>query len=412
MYCPRCGIETGDDKFCENCGGATVAGEEVAATSTTEQSNISYKIQKKIKNKEVSEKLPNLSIKKIISSIAIVVIIVGILIGYNIIKEQYTPRKTVEKYYNYLANKDYDNAYKMLINTDNNFLNTDIYKTSMQKVDFKQYSIKDYNSKDFQQNYDNNNPQNANFNNTGNMFEVQVENYLYPISVESMGKNLLFFNNYKINANNFTVKWELTAPKGAKVLIGGKEATKSNKANIDNIFDLNNVYKPSNSTYDIERIFNGSYDVTATMEGAKEASYKGVAAGKKMDIKFEPTQELAKQLQDKARSFLDLYYSNSSQDKYSDILTTDSNVLSSINQFSGYSSNKVNNKIKDIKIIKQTIDDVDHATISIKCTIDYVDSSMVDLGMDKQTGTKDVTTDFYFERVNGKWLICDTGYIN
>lgn len=408
MYCTRCKIKT-EDTFCENCGGATVASEEVAATSTTVQADISYPIQEKIKNEVGQPIAKKITVKKILSITIALVLVIGVLTGYNILSKQYTPRKTVEKYYNYLVNKDYDNAYKMLINTDNNFLNKDIYTISIQQVDFSQYTIKNYNSNDFPKSY---NPKNNNLDTIGNMFSVQTGGYLYPVGVVNLGKKLLVFNDYKIEAGNFTTKWQLTAPIGAKVLVAGKETVKSNDLNLDVNFNINpnSFYKPETTVYEVGSIFNGKYDITASMEGAKDVNYKGAVAGKKINIKFEPTEELSNQLQEKAKKFVDLYYTNASQEKYSEIVTQDSNALTRVSILD-YANNSVVNKVQDIKVINKSIDDGTHATITVKCTINYEDSSWVAWGGTKQTGTRDITTDFYFEKQDGKWLIIDTGYL-
>jgi len=405
MYCPRCRIKT-EDEFCENCGNATVSSEEVAAT--TVQADMHYLMHKEIKKEKVITRAPKLTIKKIISLVAILVIGTGALIGYSLLKKQYTPKKTVEKYYNYLSNHDYDNAYKMLINTDDKFLSKDIYKNSMSKMNFNEFTIQNYN--EFSKSYLPNNSQDTNISNSGNMFSVQAGGKSYPVSVVNMGKRLLIFNNYKIAADNYTIKWQFTAPTGAKILINGKEPIKTNEPNLDNAFSFNGVYKPSSAVYEIGRIFNGTYDVTATMEGAKEVNYKGLLAGKKINIVFEPNDDLTKQLKENAKSFLELYYSNASQDKYSNLVTTDSNALKRIKEFAMYRSDKAVNKIKSVEVTEQSIDDVEHAKITVKSTIDYEDSSIAIWGLQKQVGTKEKLTDFYFEKQNGKWLIVDTGY--
>jgi len=412
MYCPRCRFET-EDNFCEICGGSTVDKKEGAAISTKDE-KIPYPIKEEIKkgNEKIDIESPKVSFKKTISSICLIVFIIAALIGYNVLKSQYTPIKTVQKYYKYLANEDYENAYKMLTNTDNKFLGEDIYISSMKQQDFKQYTIENYDPNDFKQAYGISNSQSSNINTSGNMFSVQANERLYPISVVDNGKKLLFFKDYKINADSFTTNWKFTAPEGTKISILGKEPVKSNEPNVNSSFMLNDLYNPSSESYEIEYIFNGTYNLIATMEGAKDAEYSQVVAGNKINIEFEPTGDLISQLQEKAKSFLDLYYANSPEDKYVGLLATNSKALSGIKLFGSFSSDKVVNKLKDIKVTKQSLDDINHATISVKCSIDYEDSTWISWGGEKQTGNKDMTTDFYFVKENDKWLIVDTGYIN
>lgn len=406
MYCPRCNIETGEDTFCENCGGATVASSEVAATAEV-QANIPQPIQEEIKANKIKIDTPKLSFKKMASIVVALVVVIGVFIGYGTLKEQYTPKKTVEKYFNNLSKKDYDNAYKLLAGIDEQFLSKDIFKSSMDSINFKSYSIRNYNPSE----YSLNNSKSNTLSNTGNMFTVETAGRLYPIEVIQDGKKFLFFNNYKINVDSFTTKWEITAPKGAKLLVSGKEPSISNEPNIDSGFMQNENYKPGSSTYVIDRVFNGPYDITATMEGAKDVKLSRVGAGKKVNIQFEPKEELTNQLQDQVKKFLELYYSKAQQDQYSNLMIPGSKAMTRANIF-GMGVDTVTNKLEDVKITNKTIDDVDHAKITVKCTINYEDSSLVSLGGSKQTGKRDMTTDFYFERQNGKWLIAETGYIN
>ncbi|NFL88146.1 hypothetical protein FDB24_16745 [Clostridium botulinum] len=404
MYCPRCNIEVENEEFCEKCGRATVASSEVAAT-TTLQAKITEPIREELKINKI--KVSKFNFKKIVSSIAFLAICIGIFIGYSVLKDQYTPRRTVEKYYTYLLNKDYDNAYKLLIGTDSNFLTKDNFEKSMESMNLKSYNIKNYNPNEFS--FD---ERKSNFNATNNMFSVQAEEKLFPIEIQKDGKKLLFFDDYKISTDSFTTKWEFTAPKGASITIDGKEANVTNEISYDNnSFMIGSSYKADSCTYSIDNIFNGTYDVNVTMDGAKDFKASGAVAGKKLDIKFETTDELAKQLQDQAKEFLDLHYSNATQDKYSGILTPDSKVLSKTNQF-GLSSNQVINKLQDIKITKQSIDDLEHVKISVSGTISYEDSSLVQWGLNKSSGTKEINVDFYFEKQDGKWLISDTSYIS
>jgi uncharacterized membrane protein YvbJ len=411
MYCPRCRIETDTDTFCESCGGATVESSEVAAT-TAAQAKIPFPIQKEIKAEQIKITAPKISFKKIIAIAISGVMAISILTGYKALQVQYTPKRTVERFYNYIVKEDYDNAYKMLVDTDDRFMTNDNFKAVMKQKNIKTFYIKNYNPNEFKQDYSSENPQNANLNGWGNMFTVQASSKLYPISVVENGKKLVFFKDYKINASNLSIKWQLTAPQGAKISINGKEPQISTESNLDNI-NIWDKYKPTTVLYETSRIFEGSYDITATMEGAEDVKVAAAPAGKKVTLKFVPNADTVKQLQDQAKSFLDLYYTRATEDKYSELLTTDSNALKKINSFGFfYGSDKVTNKVQDIKVTKQSIDDLTHAAITVKCTIYYEDSSMGQWGGITKTGTRDMETDFYFEKVNGRWLISDSGYIN
>ncbi len=412
MYCQRCRIET-EDAFCENCGKATVASSEIAATAAVQGKSPQF-IQEDIKREQIKIQAPKLSLKKIIGLTVAGVIAIGGLAAYKTLQSQYTPKKTVEKFYNYVVQKDYDSAYKMLVDTDDRFMTKDTFKASMEQKNIKQYYIKTYNANEFQQDFNSENPQNTNLNGWGNMFTVQASSKLYPVSVVNNGSKLVFFKDYKINASNFSIKWQMVAPQGTNISINGVQPDISTEPNIDGNFNLNDKYKPTTVLYQIDRIFQGTYDVIAKMDGAEDVKLTATQAGNKVIIKLKPSAETIKKLQEQSKAYLDLYYSKASQDKYTSLLTTDSNALSRIGGMFGsfgYGSDSVINKLKDLKVISSQLDDVDHATISVKGTVNYEDSSMVSWGGSKQTGTKDMTTEFYFVKQNGKWLIVDTGYI-
>lgn len=405
MYCPRCKVETGTDTFCENCGGATVASSEIAATTVA---------QEEIKGDQIKIDGSKLSLKKIVGIAISVIIAVGIVTGYKALQAQYTPRSAVEKFYSCIVKEDYDKAFKMLLDTDDRFMTKENFKAAMKQKNIKQYYIKNYKPNEFQQKFDMNNLQNTNMKNLGNMFTIQTNNELYPIAVVKSGSKLVFFKDYKINTESLSTKWEIVSPQGAKITINGKEPELSTEPNYDGKLNLNDKYKPATVMYQVDRIFQGSYDVTAKMDGAEDVVMNSAQAGKKVIIRFNASADTVKKLQDKAKNFLDLYYSKASEDKFTSILTTDSNALSRITEVfgSGWGSDKVTNKLQNLKVTKSQLDDANHATITLEALVNYEDSSMIEFGGTKQTGTKDVTTDFYFKRVDGNWLICDTGYIN
>lgn len=412
MYCPRCRIEVGEDIFCENCGGATVASSEVAATATAAQNKIPQFIQEDIQKEKIKIEAPKFSFKKVIGIAAAGIMAIGIVAGYKALQAQYTPKSTVEKFYNYIVKDDYKSAYKMLVNTDDKFLTEENFEASMKSKKIKTFYIKNYNPNEYPQSYDMNQSQ-KNINGFGNMFSVQGSGKLYPVSVVENGKKLMFFKDYKIDAQTFTVRWQMSAPIGAKVTINDKEPEVSTEPNMDNL-TLGSAYKPETTLYQIDRMFDGTYDIIGTMEGAEDVKLAAAPAGKKETLVFIPKADTVQKLKEQAKAFLDLYYAKASEDKFTSLLTGDSNAMNRIKGIfgGGWGSDNVINKLQDIKVTKQSIGDVNHASITVKCTIYYEDSSMVSWGGTKQTGTNDMTTEFYFERQNGNWLIVDTSYIN
>jgi hypothetical protein len=411
MYCPRCRIETGADTFCENCGGATVASSEVAATVVA-SSKIPPHIQEDIQREQLKLKTPKISLKKIIGVAVAGLIAIGVMTGYKALQVQYTPKKTVEKFYEYIVEEDFDNAYDMLVNTDDRFLTKENFISSMKAKNIKTYYIKNYTQNQFKQTFDFDSLK-TNTNATENMFSVQGSGKVYTVSVVEDGKKLMFFKDYKIDAQDFTVEWEIEAPTGTKILVNGKEPDISEEINLNNL-NIGSVYNPTTTIYKVDRIFDGIYDISATLDGAVDTQITNAQAGKKVTINLIPNSETVEKLHNLSKTYLDLYYSKASQDKYTSLLTTDSTALSKMNSIFGglgYESDNVTNKLNDLIVTKSQLDDASHAIISVKGTVDYEDSSMVQWGIQTLTGTKDVTTQFYFQRVNDNWLICDTDYI-
>ncbi|HEY8890154.1 MAG TPA: hypothetical protein VIM70_07840, partial [Clostridium sp.] len=81
MFCLKCKIET-EDKYCENCGGATVEDQE-----TNLQFNQANNTNSKIKTKVVDSKT---NIKKTIKLVIILVVLVGGFTGYKVLQSKYT----------------------------------------------------------------------------------------------------------------------------------------------------------------------------------------------------------------------------------------------------------------------------------------------------------------------------------
>lgn len=411
MYCPRCNIEVGNDEFCENCGGKTVPSIEEADKVKNVPEPIKEKINR-INNRNTEIAKPEFKVKKLISMIVIAVIVIGGLIGYNTLKSQYTPEKVTQRYFNYLAKKDYKDAYKLLVDTDDYFLSEPMFEKAMSAESFKTYTIKSYNQADFNQSSD------ANMNGkqlaqADSYFEVNCEGNLYPIGIIKKGKKFMFFDDYKILADNLTTSWTFTAPKGTKILVNGKEPKTVQEADNSGSLSLAN-YNPENVNLEISQIFKGSYDVTASMDGAINIKYDKAVAGKDITVKYSPTDILVNSLKDVTEQYLKLHFSNATKDKFSSIVASD-NQLSAMTfeqAWGGSSDNGIKYTLKDITVTDKSIDDSSHAKISIDIKADYEDDTMVSWGGSKQTGTKDINTDIYFEKQNGKWLIYNTGSID
>ena len=401
MYCQRCNINT-EYKFCENCGGETVSTKEAPKQEEHKE---------EFNREDFKMNLPKFSKKKIISLVTGALLLVVGIGGYSSIQSKNTPKSTVEKYFNYLADGNYSSAYKMLEGTDDKFLSEYLFKKSMEQTDFKDFKIEEFTPEQYKMvYYDPNNSTNFDITNSSNVFSVNIGLKFYPINVLKDGKKLLFFDDYKIDVKGFTTKWLVTAPKGAKVDIEVIEPNKSSQP-VGNIVTFNDNYNPMLEGYELS-IFSGNFNINSEMEGGEKVSLTDVQAGSKTDIKFEPSKELITELEGNTKKFLELYYSNSTEDKYSDIVLKGSGVLEKINQLNTFSSSKITNQLTTVEITEKKLEDMEHATITVKGTVQYEDSSLVEFGMNKLSGTKDLLTEIRFKKDNGKWLIVETGYLN
>ena len=79
MYCPKCKIETGNDNFCGNCGGATINKSDLSGD--IKEKEVSQSPREQFEDKKVT--LSNLDAKKIIKISICAIVVISILVGYN-----------------------------------------------------------------------------------------------------------------------------------------------------------------------------------------------------------------------------------------------------------------------------------------------------------------------------------------
>ncbi|HEY8891700.1 MAG TPA: zinc ribbon domain-containing protein [Clostridium sp.] len=411
-YCPVCGVE-GKDQFCGKCGNATVVNNEIASTVEDQETNLQFSqannTNRKSKTKVLDSKT---NIKKTIKLVIILVVLVGGFTGYKVLQSKYTPQKSVNQYYTYLANKDYQNAYKMLSNTDNDFLNEDMFIKSVEKQNFKNYSIKDFNKEDFEESKD--------ITSNATTYEVQANGVTSVAEVEQTGKEFLIFNKFKINAKNFTSKdWGFDVPKGTEIFVNGKkvnnlaENTENGSSAATGLTGTTEVYKTKMDNYQISNIFTGNYTVKLKLVGASDINLNEVAVGTKVSADFKMTKGLEQQLQSQTKKLLMAYYANSDMSKF---LSSDNDVESELKdaeQMWNINGTKPQSRgimKNDLAIESSSVGDSTHASIVETYTLNKPVMSV-----DKTVlGNPDspITTTFYFEKVGNKWLICSANLYN
>jgi hypothetical protein len=412
-YCPVCKCETGKDKFCGKCGNATVVNNEIAPMVADQETKLEFNqndnTNKKSKTKVLDSKT---NIKKTIKLVIILVILVGGFTGYKVLQTKYTPQKTVNQYYTYLANKDYHNAYKMLSNTDNDFLNEDMFKKSVEKQNFKNYSIKDFNKEDFEDSKD--------IISNATTYEVQANGVTSVAEVVQSGKKFLIFNDFKINVKNFTTKdWGFDVPKGTEIFVNGKkvnnsiENTENGSSAATGLTGKSEVYKTKIENYQINNTFTGNYTVKLKLLGASDLNFNDVPVGTKVSANFKMTKVLEQQLQSQAKGLLMKYYANADMTKF---LSTDNDVESELKDAEQmYNINGTKPQSRgimkdDLAIGATTLDDSTHASIVETYTVKKPVLASDIIGLDNSDSP--ISTTFYFEKVGSKWLICSADLYN
>ncbi|MDS0527763.1 hypothetical protein NNC19_18900 [Clostridium sp. SHJSY1] len=252
-------------------------------------------------------------LKVIIPVAAVLIIIFAGFIGYKVMKP--TPEKTVQKYCDYLTNKEYDKAYKMLYNTDNDFMSEEMFEASLKSIDFKGYAIKDTNNKDY--------GLDVKQEEKSASYEVQVQGKTYYIEM-LQNSNGLIFKDYKIDATKLADKWTFTVPEGTEVYINNKKIEKAGNTNNKSSYGKDK-YDSKKIDISVDNIFKGHYDLTLKLDGAEDIIKEDVDSGEKIITDFKPKQELVDELDKKVKEFLNAYYKNSD---LSNLVTSNNNLLS------------------------------------------------------------------------------------
>jgi len=409
MFCPRCEIDTGEDSFCEKCGGETVASDEIVSTSEV-KAKFPHIIKQNNMEKKIKSTTSKVSIKTTICYIAFAVILIGGFTGYKVLQLKYTPETAVNQYYTYLANKDYTNAYKMLINTDNNFMSESMFEKSVENQNFKNYSIKLFNKNAFD-------PTEKSSNAT--TYAVKASGLDYVAEVMQSGKKNLIFNNYKINAKNFTSSdWDFDVPHGAEIYVNGKKVNNlvtsaTENSAVSGLNGQSSAYITKTDSYQINSIFTGNYTVKMKLLGDSDLTVNNVAVGTKVSTDFKIKKSLEQQLQSQATELLKAYYGKKDMSKF---LSSDSDVESELKSseslYAGDTGIQPRGTMhNDLTVEASSLDDSTHANINVKYT---VNNPVISVDKVTVLGNPDnaLTKIIYFEKTNGKWLICSADLYN
>ncbi|MDS0528559.1 hypothetical protein NNC19_23070, partial [Clostridium sp. SHJSY1] len=337
--------------------------------------------------------------KKNIQILIIIIIVVGLFSIYKFLYSKYNTRIILEQYCNYLVNKDYENAYKMLYNTDNDFMSEEMFEKSLKDVDFSGYSIKEYSKRD-------NKDEKIEINDT--TYEIQVNGFTYIAEVSPKGSKNPILKDYKINAKNLAIKdWNFTVPKGTEIFVNDKKVNGIIETSIDTSHvpvEFSIKYEPESETYKIGGMFKGKCNITFKLDSTEDIVKNDVQAGyqiSKVSLNFKQKKELTEELTNQTKKFLEAYYNKTDM---TDLIISNSDIIEKVRaQENLYNSTGKSINMKDDIVLQNTaIDDNAHASICFMFTENYTSTYY--------NGSRTVSKvkTIYFKKENHKWLVCTT----
>ena len=411
MYCPKCKVDVGNTEFCETCGAATVgnlAKEEAAATTAALHNDDLITFDS---IKATVKKFP---IKKLIITSLLIAVAIAAFIGYKALEFYYSPGQIADRFVNALVAGDYDTAFDMLEGTDDKFITKDYFVKFMELKNVKGKNIvslqeTDKPVDDMLFDFFGSSQQKTNktiIDEEAKYFTSQIDLEFLSMTLVKRGKANFLFENWKINAGDFTTSWNITVPKGARVTVDGipiekiKETASIEKSGLLGIPAKNTV------TFIVENIFPGEYELTSTMEGAKALNIQASTDTAQV-LNFEPTDNLVADLRQVADNFLNLYYTNAGKDSFTGIVNPECMFIQNLgNSWYDKRSQYKNLKLTGIETTDKSIQDKDHAQLTVKALFQY--DYEVWNWFESKTETRQEEQQYTMSFVrdsSGKWII-------
>ena len=401
MYCPKCRINTGKEQFCELCGCQTV----------DKLDEIPEKQEKSFKpNKRPSTPTMNYMKLGIVA-----VFIIAIFVGGSI-KSMYSPDAIVERYVENVTKGKSKEAFKILDIKETDFVTAEHFDKYLEFLGIKgkEGSVRPSNEDnnffaaytDMQEQYTGVTgvmPRDIKF------YKAQIESDIFPVVAIRKGKKFGVVDNWVIDSKGLIKEWKIQAPKGAKVYVDGQEIK-----NIDEVHafgGFNTLFAPEHRNYIISSILPIDYEVTATLEGAKDIRKAASPNDPITVIGFETSEELVDELTKIAEGFIKLYYTDADISEFKDIVHEECGFLNRTSGFKTYKSRT----FKNIQVLGSSIDDINHARLDVEVTFDYEQDQISNFFTGETAtvnGTAGEILNLSFKKVGDKWLIVDTGYLS
>lgn len=411
MYCPKCKVDVGNTEFCETCGAATVgnlAKEEAAATTAALHNDDLITIDS---IKATVKKFP---IKKLIITSLLVIVAIAAFIGYKSLEFYYSPGQTAERFVNALVAGDYDTAFDMLDGSDDKFITKDYFIKFMELKNIKGKNIVSLQETDKPANdmlFDffgtsQQNTKKAVIDEEAKYFTSQIDLEILSMTLVKRGKAYNLFDNWKISAGDFTTSWNITVPKGARVTVDGIPVEKIKETSSIEKSAILGIPAKETVTFIVENIFPGEYELSATMEGAKDLKFLASTDTAQV-LNFEPTDNLVADLRQVADNFLNLYYSNAGKNSFTGIVNPECQFIQNLgNSWYDKRSQYKNLKLIGIETSDKSILDKDHAqlTVTAQYQYDYEVWNWFETKTETRQEEQQYTMSFVRDN-SGKWII-------
>ncbi|WP_130808266.1 hypothetical protein [Senegalia massiliensis] len=401
MYCPKCKIDTGKEKYCENCG--------TEAVDKLENNNKSKKSSVKKGNLKI--KKPSIrkgNIKSFIKFGVAAVIIVVLIFGYNNLKSSYSPDAVAEKYVDNITEGNTEEAFKMLDIQENEFIDKSSYDKFIDnmQIEGKESVVSEARTEDFvaellgtkKESYSEVMPRDMKY------YQVEVEPDIYSLELIKKGKKLGVFDNWLVGSESFITNLKIKAPKGTKLFFKGKEIVA--EADSAGIESLSVYYQPEYKEFNISSVFPIEYEITAKLEGAKEVKQVVSPENSTNEIMFKATKDIENKLTNITEKFIKLHYDNSDESEFKDIVSEDFFEIDRMENYIEF----VSRELKELSIESTTIGDIDHVSLIANINYDFEEESFDSFFSDEtitEKGNADEKLEFLFERINGNWVIVD-----
>lgn len=296
MFCGECGAKIKKNAaFCEECGA------KVPKESSEEKETI------------VEEKpYKPMSKKKKIGLLALVIVVVIAIVGYNILQKKFGPEGVATAYFEALVSNDLDKIYDSLkLDGDTTFITKEVFKEVFDQDDNSLADVTNYKLSDVDYSDD---ELTATVNFAVTKEDSSGEQTVSIDVVKQSGKKFLIFDEWELANDNITVlgidlveNYQIRVPKGAKVSVEGIELTSKYMDSEESTEELD-VYVIPNlfaTTIDIKTILPSGIEINDEESISRyNSSYTAELSLKAL------SDDMVTKLQEQIKSDLTTMYAN------------------------------------------------------------------------------------------------------